>query len=630
MTYRPDIDGLRAVAVLAVVAYHAFPRWVPGGFVGVDVFFVISGYLISGIILRALSEGRFSFAGFYARRIRRIFPALFVVLLAVWVGGWFVLFADDYITLGRHIAAGVAFVSNLILWNEAGYFDDAADTKPLLHLWSLGVEEQFYLAWPLLLFLAWKLRIRPLWFTVALTAGSFLLNVWQIRVDLVGTFYSPLTRLWELLVGGALACLSFEKYIVWPRARHLVAAAGLVLIGTAVTVLDDNRLFPGLWALLPTVGAFLVIAAGPDAWMNRAVLSRRAMVWIGLVSYPLYLWHWPLLSFARIASGETPPASTRVAVVLLAVALSWLTYRWLETPVRHGTLRSFVVPALCSAMTGVLAIGLATSQAQGFADRPINRSDRAHFLQYYDRMHKAGLADAYRSGCDFMEWSTGNLRDAIDAECTQPGSGPTFFLWGDSYAQSLSLGIRELLPDESRLAQVTTSLCRPSFDDIDPQVPDGRCRRSNDFTVDRIRALRPAVVVLAQMGRHEETDWSSLAQQILSGGAGRVVVVGPLPQWSPSLPEVIATHYWGGAFDRVSHGLDPLLFDIDRRLQTALAGSPAVAYVSALEGLCTDEGCLAVVPRSRNRDLIAVDSGHLSPRGSVFVADTLLRRYLLP
>ena len=630
MTYRPDIDGLRAVAVLAVVAFHAFPGWAPGGFVGVDVFFVISGYLISGIILRGLADGRFSFTGFYARRIRRIFPALAVTLLAVWVGGWFVLFADDYSTLGRHIAAGVAFVSNIILWNEAGYFDDAADTKPLQHLWSLGIEEQFYLAWPLLLFLGWKLRIRPLWFTSALLATSFLLNLWQIRVDLVGTFYSPFTRFWELLVGGTLACLSIDKIAIWPRARHVTAVAGLVLIAAAVAVIDGTRHFPGLWALLPTAGAFLVIAAGPDAWTNRAVLSRRAMVEIGLVSYPLYLWHWPLLSFARIATGDTPSTSVRVAVVMLAVALAWLTYTLIETPVRHGRARAYAVPALCSAMTGVLALGLATSQAQGFDHRPINRSDRAHFLQYYDRMHKRGLSEAYRQGCDFMDWPTGDLRAAIDAECTEPGARATLFLWGDSYAQALSLGIRELLPAGSRLAQVTTSLCRPGVGDLDPDVPNGRCLRSNDFAMERIRALRPAVVILTQKGRHEQTDWPSLARQTLANGAARVLLVGPMPQWSPSLPEVIATRYWGASFDRVAQGLNRDAFEVDRRLKAALDGDSAVTYVSALDGLCTDQGCLAVVPGSRDRELLAVDAGHLSPAGSVFVAETLLRPHLLP
>ncbi len=209
--YRPDVDGLRAVAVIAVVAFHAFPGLARGGFVGVDVFFVISGYLISGIILGALEQERFSFADFYARRIRRIFPSLAVVLAASYAVGWFVLFADDYKQLSRHIAAGVAFVSNFVLWDESGYFDDAGETKPLQHLWSLGIEEQFYLAWPTLLVLAWRMRVHPLGPAAFLLASSFLLNVKEIRWDLVGTFYSPFTRLWELLIGAVLSAAAVSR-----------------------------------------------------------------------------------------------------------------------------------------------------------------------------------------------------------------------------------------------------------------------------------------------------------------------------------------------------------------------------------------------------------------------------------
>ena len=199
--YRPDIDGLRALAVLSVVGFHAFPKSIKGGFIGVDVFFVISGYLISAIIFENLKNKSFSFSEFYARRVRRIFPALALVLIACHVFGWFVLLSDEYKQLGRHIAAGSGFVSNMVLWSEAGYFDNSADTKPLLHLWSLGIEEQFYLAWPMLLWLAWKSRINLLGVTVVILLASFYLNVAEVKKDVIGAFYSPITRFWELLVG---------------------------------------------------------------------------------------------------------------------------------------------------------------------------------------------------------------------------------------------------------------------------------------------------------------------------------------------------------------------------------------------------------------------------------------------
>jgi hypothetical protein len=310
------------------------------------------------------------------------------------------------------------------------------------------------------------------------------------------------------------------------------------------------------------------------------------------------------------------------------VVLAALTYQLIEKPIRHGPRRRFVVPVLCVSMVAVLATALATYQSGGLFERSINRTDTAHFLQYYDYMHKHGIEAAYRRECDFMDWPTGHTRDSIDAACTTPGQRRTLFLWGDSFAQSISLGIRSILPADDRLAQVATSLCRPSFDNIDPTVPEERCLRANRFAIDRITRLRPAIVILSQKGGHEQTDWKQMSERLVGLGAGRVVLIGPAPRWRPSLPEVVATHYWGADFRRVSYGLQND-YDTDARLQSELAGVPHLTYVSLLRGLCNDEGCMAVVPGSANNDLIAFDFSHLSLKGSEFVASSLLRTELL-
>ena len=224
--YRPDIDGLRAVAVLSVVVYHAFPSWLKGGFVGVDIFFVISGFLISTIIFSSLERDSFSFYDFYSRRIRRIFPALLVVLIACYAFGWSALLADEYKQLGKHIAAGAGFVSNLILWSESGYFDIAAETKPLLHLWSLGIEEQFYIAWPVLLWAAWKKKFNLFTISLALFFVSFGLNLSKYRVDGVADFYSPQTRFWELLAGSLLAYITHHNFQALGRIRIRLDLSG--------------------------------------------------------------------------------------------------------------------------------------------------------------------------------------------------------------------------------------------------------------------------------------------------------------------------------------------------------------------------------------------------------------------
>lgn len=349
LRHRADIDGLRAIAILAVLVFHAWPEALPGGFVGVDVFFVISGFLISSIIFKGLAHNTFSFIDFYARRIKRIFPALALMLVAVLAVGWYALLTDEFAQLGKHVAAGAGFVSNVVLWREAGYFDRDAALKPLLHLWSLGIEEQFYLGWPLLAFLAWKWRINLLAVIVVVGLTSFLLNVAFVATNESATFYLPITRIWELAVGSLLAYGQTFKpqqlEAVQRAAKNPLAVAGAALLAAAIGLLDSYRLFPGWWGLLPTLGMFLLIAAGPEAWINRKILAARPMVFIGLISYPLYLWHWPLFSFQRIV-GPEPGTAVKGLTLAVAFLLAWLTYRFVETPVRSGRAGRRIAPAL--------------------------------------------------------------------------------------------------------------------------------------------------------------------------------------------------------------------------------------------------------------------------------------------
>jgi peptidoglycan/LPS O-acetylase OafA/YrhL len=359
--YRPDIDGLRAVSILAVIANHVWPGAVPGGFAGVDVFFVISGFLISGIILRSLKAGTFGYASFYARRIKRIFPALAVVLAVSLAAGWMFFFADEWRSLGKHVFAGAAFLSNIVLMREGGYFD--AHTKLLLHLWSLGIEEQFYIAWPLLLAGAWKRRLNPLWPIVVISLASFGFELLSVARHPSLAFYFPGARFWELGVGALLAYFTtFPKRTGFSRLRcpeTLLSTCGIALLLASILCIDENRVFPGAWALLPTAGAALTVLAGPAAWWNRVMLSSRPMVFIGIVSYPLYLWHWPALVLARVLSRRDPSPQLLLVVLLVSAALSILTYKFVERPIRYS--RSTVVAPICLlGVVGILgAVGLA-------------------------------------------------------------------------------------------------------------------------------------------------------------------------------------------------------------------------------------------------------------------------------
>jgi len=645
LKYRPDIDGLRAVAVLAVVVFHAFPALAPGGFVGVDVFFVISGFLISGIIFSALERGQFSFRDFYARRIRRIFPALILVLVSVYAAGWFLLYADRFAELGKHTAGGAGFIANIVLWREAGYFDGASDTKPLLHLWSLGVEEQFYFVWPLAAWLAWKRRFDLLALTLLVLLASLYFNLDRIRRDLIGTFYAPHTRFWELMTGAALAHFAgvparsritqrfnelLDRVVARPVARHVISVIGALLIAASVIVIDQSRHFPGRWAMLPVLGSALLIAAGPDAVINRVVLSQRLVVGIGLISYPLYLWHWPLLTLMRLVEGETPPAGMRLTAVLISLLLSWLTYAIVEKPIRFGPRRRLTVAALCVLLAGIGTAGFYTYRADGLWGRAVNRSAQAPFSAYYDAMRKKGIVQPYRLECDFMELVTDAVKDRIAPECTTAGPQGTWFLWGDSHAQALSPGLTSILPNGVALAQVATSSCRPSLEPIDLHVPGERCARANGYAIGKIAELRPDTLVLAQAGDHGSTDWESLAAYVKNLGVRRVVLVGPAPMWQPSLPEIFINRFWDAKPDRIAYGLVDERQALDDRLRERFGQSPLLSYVSLMAANCDASGCLAVVPGTDPPELMAFDASHLTPRASVYVAQQILRPMLMP
>jgi peptidoglycan/LPS O-acetylase OafA/YrhL len=375
LEYRPDVDGLRAVAVLAVIIFHAAPSLLPGGFVGVDIFFVISGFLISGIILRSLAREKFSLMEFYSRRIKRIFPALIVMLAGVWMLGRTVLLADEFRRLGKHVAAGAGFIFNLTLYTDTkAYF--GAITSPLIHLWSLGVEEQFYLVWPLFLLGTWRLGKGQLGAILSAAILSFTLNVAAVSSHPLAAFYLPWNRLWELALGGALAHVQLRKSIQfadlqaklrarWPSlikffGSHARGVMGLVLLLASFAVINEKLAFPGWWAIGPCLGAFLLISAGPLGWVNRYLLSQRAMVSIGLISYPLYLWHWPLLSLVHTAAWREFTPIIKAGAVAIAFVLATATYIFIERPIRGSQQTIRLAAPLFAVMAVCLAVGYLT------------------------------------------------------------------------------------------------------------------------------------------------------------------------------------------------------------------------------------------------------------------------------
>lgn len=362
INYRPDIDGLRAFAVLSVIAFHIFPELLPGGFIGVDVFFVISGYLISAIIFSDLQNNKFNFSDFYVRRIKRIFPALLVILMFVLIAGWLILLPSEYSSLGKITNAATSFLANLSMYNDRAfaYFETSSDYKPLAHLWSLSVEEQFYIFYPICIFVLYKIRSYTLHFLLLALVLSFSLNIFNLTKNPKACFLFLPSRSWELLLGAILAYLTFVKPLnlsfLRDPARNLISIVGISLMLFAVLSFDDKAPFPGWLALLPTLGATLMLCSR-NTWLNRVVFAHPTAVWIGLISYPLYLWHWPLFSFARILQGDDLSVSTRLIIIVSSFVLAAITTLLIERPLRKQPAR--IIYPLIILMLVIFAASLA-------------------------------------------------------------------------------------------------------------------------------------------------------------------------------------------------------------------------------------------------------------------------------
>jgi len=344
IAYRPDIDALRGLSILLVVGYHAFPEWVPGGFIGVDIFFAISGYLITSIILTSQAKQNFSLKQFYARRIRRLFPALLLVLAVTMLLGWLVLFPDEFKQTAHHTKYSAVYWLNYILIDELGYFDVDSVYKPLMHLWSLSIEEQYYIIWPLiLLLLLQQYWIHPLHVISLIALASFAANVYFINSHPDEVYFHTATRIWQLALGSALAVWAIERPVV-ENAKLLLSGALLIAVGV---LFISEKQYPGWWALLPTLGALLIIHA------NLRWERWGGLVGIGLISYPLYLWHWVVLSFTTIYLGKQPGLVLTVAAVVFSFGLAFATWKTVER-VRYE--QGAHIPILL--VIGVLIVGV--------------------------------------------------------------------------------------------------------------------------------------------------------------------------------------------------------------------------------------------------------------------------------
>jgi peptidoglycan/LPS O-acetylase OafA/YrhL len=625
--YREDIDWLRAIAVLAVVAFHFEAPAVFGGFVGVDIFFVISGYLITGIIQSEVSAGPFSFAQFYERRVRRLLPALYAMVALTAIPSFHYLLTSERLEFFRSITAVVTFTSNFFFWFQTGYFDHAAVEKPLLHTWSLAVEEQFYLALPLLLWGLLRLaRGRRLALPIALGAlglASFALGIWLMRTDRsANAFFMSPPRAWEFLVGGLIAMPAF------PVLRHALAQAiargiALLLLAIPIFALRQGPGFPGFNALAPCIGAAMFIWSGigvPTLARNRASPLGIAK-FFGQISYSLYLWHWPLFTFARFSKpGLVLDAGDKSALFALTVLISWLSWRFVEQPFRRRRLAptraaAFRIAGVSSAV--LLAAGLGGiyfSQTASDADRA------ALALESYNSYDFRPL---YRSGSCFAP-----VGDALDAGCLTLATGKTnVLLWGDSLAAHYYHGLSKSTdPQAVNILQATQAACMPTFNAAAQGTASCRSFASqmDAFFGDR----KPDLVMLSadwlEYARPPRFDGmiADLRQTIakLNGLGIRVALLGPAVQFRSRLPSMLMRAHLRDVDARPDAFVLPDIFALDAGMKTALPGSEKFSYVSVVDAICPARQCPLVIDGGIP---LAWDHAHLTAEGSVYVVGKL-------
>lgn len=622
MKYRPEIDGLRAVAVLPVILVHAGFKTLSGGYVGVDIFFVISGYLITSIILAEQQEGSFSIVNFYERRARRILPALFFVMLVSLPFAWAWLLPPDMKEFARSLVAVSLFVSNFLFWKASGYFDIAAELKPMLHTWSLAVEEQYYLLFPLLVVAVWRYGLRALVILLALLfAVSLGLAQWGSVAKPDAAYYLLLSRGWELLVGSFVALyLTYRQRE--RRQSELIGWLGMGLIAYSVLAFNNLTPFPGLYALAPTMGAALIIlCAGPNTQVGK-LLGSRIFVSIGLISYSAYLWHQPLLAFARHRAFEGLSEPWALAMVALTLVLAYVSWRFVEQPFRSKQQFSrrqiFSISAVGMAL--FIAMGTAGSVTEGFEQRFTFVS--AHEGDVGQKDFYRLLDDTYPL-CKPAEIAN-DPQNKVTFRCLQSkkGTDATVALIGDSHAEHLFLGLADALPHENVLMHG-----RGSY----PSMNNPEFKKIFDY-------------VLATPSVHSvliSTHWYLRAEQIPAGTS--------LEKELEQTADILLTHgkavYFFGDVPRfplsperckfvavqLGHGICTAPIEFVHRyarlyepaLHAFLLAQPEVKSFALQDVFCTETRCSMLV----ENQLMFRDNHHLNIPGSRHVGQLIAEKF---
>jgi peptidoglycan/LPS O-acetylase OafA/YrhL len=589
--HRTDIDGLRALAVLPVVAFHAGVHVLRGGFVGVDVFFVISGYLITDLLIKEIRAERFSILAFYERRIRRILPALIPVLLvAYFLGLWFCL-PVEIVDLSKSVIAAAASVSNVYFYLQSGYFDGPALSKPLLHTWSLAVEEQFYIFWPVFLLLVHRYARRSLLMvSLTITILSFAYSVVGAFEFPNAAFYLPFTRIWELAAGGLLP-MGLVPMTLNSNVRNLLAALGALLILGSVVLINSGLPFPGLLAVPPCLGAVLLILAGRDGdSIVGRLLSIKPIVFIGLISYSLYLWHWPIVVFQKnytfMVAGLSE-SSNKLLIIAVSIVAAILSWRFIEQPFRTGRWRPSN-PLLMKMAAGSIAVTIAAGivgwSSAGFPSRYSARELQiADYLNY-------DAAEPWRVGRCFL--SHGEVERGFGSECLAIAPDKkNFILLGDSHAAELWIGFSKVFGNANFL-EATAADCFPTIVHAISEAPG--CIKVMDSVMKTFLIEHPVDgVFLAARWKPGLLDNLAKTLDWYSARHIPVTLIGPSAVYDSAVPRLLVSAQREADPALVQRHMDGSVEALDTTMEQ-LAASHGVNYISLLNLYCAKQACTVV------------------------------------
>jgi peptidoglycan/LPS O-acetylase OafA/YrhL len=620
--WREYIDGLRAISVLSVVFYHSGLITVSGGFIGVDVFFVISGFLISRVIYDDIaSHGKFRIVGFYERRARRILPVFSVVTAAAVVAGYFLFLPDEFAALGRSAIYACGFAGNIFFYLTSGYFGPQAITLPLLHYWSLGVEEQFYIVFPLVVLAILKIAPRLLGAAIlSIGVASFALAEFSVRTDPSAAFYLAPQRAWELLAGSMLALPGFP-YLKQRFLREIVAAIGLALILVAVFTYSLTTPFPGLTAVAPVAGAACILwACEASRTLVGALLSIRPLRHIGLWSYSIYMIHWPIIVFAHVIwpHGATELGS---AVVAASIALGCLSYFLVETPFRKPRQilsRLGLFEASFASLMVLAGAGLAIAWTQGFPDRLPQHVQRILAYRRY------AFGSIYRNATCFL--AVNQPSQDLQPDCL-PAGRPSALLWGDSAAAHYYAALKVRFPNVVIL-QANMSSCPPIVGLESPSAP--QCKNFNDMVLHWALANRPDTIILSASWPIDVDSLSRLDATVkaLRSADLPVIIVGKTPIYIDWVPNILARRLLSGNHDsRADDEETGAPFSGDYYMKGRYGGLDGVRYISFQDTFCKDRECPLM---TESGIPVWWDNYHFTREGADFVLKYLFPGALVP